>query len=323
MGADTLQRVFKTLADSTRVRLLALLEREELAVQELTQVLDMAQSSVSRHLAILRDAGLLRDRRDGTWVYYRFPVPEDALWLDAWQLARREWAREPVGERDLAELARVLSVRAARTESWFDSLGPEWDALRKVFNDEALRARAISRLVPPGLRVCDVGTGTGVLALELARLGLEVVAIDRSPNMLDAARAKLEGAGIPGVELRRGDAADLPLETDTVDAAFAHMVLHYLASPSDALAEMARVVKPGGLVVVVDFEQHDRDWMREELGVQWLGFPIDDVVGWLDRAGLDALRIERSDPPGRGRDLPATFIASGRKPEVSGPGRKP
>ncbi len=313
MSVDALQKAFKLLADPTRVRLLALLEQEELAVQELMAVLEMAQSRVSRHLAILRDAGLLRDRRDGTYVYYRFPTPLRGEWHSVWELVKRAQHDDAATQRDRASLANVLEARAARTRSWFDSVGPEWDALRKVFNDDALRARAVARLVPPGITVCDVGTGTGVLALELARLGLRVVAVDHSARMLDAARAKLAAEGLSRVELRRGDAADLPLEEASVDAAFAHMVLHYLPSPADAVAEMGRIVRPGGVVVVVDFEEHDRQWMREELGVQWLGFPLDDVHGWLERAGLRDVDIERGEASGVGRDLPAPFIASGRR----------
>jgi len=296
------------------VRILALLEREELAVQELMGVLGMAQSRVSRHLAILREVGLLRDRRDGTSVYYRFPTPADGVWRDAWELAGRAWGDDPACQRDAAALTQVLAERADRTRSWFDSVGPEWDALRKVFNDDALRARAIARLVPPELRVCDVGTGTGILALELARLGVRVIAVDHSQAMLDATAAKLQAAGAHGVELRRGDAADLPLEEASVDAAFAHMVLHYLPSPAEALAEMGRVVKPGGLVVVVDFEEHDREWMREELGVQWLGFPLADVRRWFADAGLGEPRIDMDDSAGRGGDLPTPFIAAARRP---------
>jgi ArsR family transcriptional regulator len=313
MSVDALQKAFKLLADPTRVRLLALLEQEELAVQELMAVLEMAQSRVSRHLAILRDAGLLRDRRDGTYVYYRFPTPLRGEWQSVWELVKHAQGDDAATQRDRASLANVLEARAARTRSWFDSVGPEWDALRKVFNDDALRARAVARLVPTGITVCDVGTGTGVLALELARLGLRVVAVDHSARMLDAARAKLAAEGLSGVELRRGDAADLPLEEASVDAAFAHMVLHYLPSPADAVAEMGRIVRPGGVVVIVDFEEHDRQWMREELGVQWLGFPLDDVRGWLERAGLRDVDIERGEASGIGRDLPAPFIASGRR----------
>jgi ArsR family transcriptional regulator len=308
-----LPKAFRILSDDTRVRILALLEREELAVQELMAVLGMAQSRVSRHLAILREAGLLRDRRDGTFVYYRFPAPGPGPWREVWEIVRREQQADPAAERDAAALARVLAGRAARTRSWFDSVGAEWDALRKVFNDDALRARALARLVPPGLVVCDVGTGTGVLALELARLGAQVIGIDPSERMLEAARAKLAAAGVGGVDLRHGDAAALPLADASVDAAFAHMVLRYLPSPADALAEMARVVKPGGVVVAADFVEHDREWMREELAVQWLGFPLDEVREWLERAGLGEVRVEREEPSDLGRELPATFLASGRR----------
>jgi ArsR family transcriptional regulator len=314
---QSLQKVFKTLSDPTRLRILALLEREELAVQDLMQVLGMAQSRVSRHLAILRGAGLLRDRRDGTFVYYRFSPPESGIWREGWDLSRRAFA--PAGrldatlERDAAALARVLEARAARTRAFFDAVGPEWDALRKVFNDEALRAGAIARLVQPGLRVADVGTGTGILALELARLGLSVVAVDHSPRMLDAARAKLAEAGVVGVDLRRGEASALPLADAEVDAAVAHMVLHYLPSPGDAIREMARVVRPGGAVVVVDFVRHEHEWMRDELGVLWLGFSEPEVRGWFADAGLEGFRLDAIAAPAPARDLPASFIASGRR----------
>jgi len=322
----TLQKVFKTLADPTRLRILALLEREELAVQDLMQVLGMAQSRVSRHLAILRGAGLLRDRRDGTFVYYRFAAPESGIWRDGWELTRRSFA--PDGrldatlERDAAALARVLAARTARTRAFFDAVGPEWDALRKVFDDDALRAGAIARLVTPGLRVADVGTGTGILALELARLDLDVIAIDHSPRMLDAARAKLAEAGVARVDLRRGEASALPLADAEVDAALAHMVLHYLPSPGDAIREMARVVKPGGVVVIVDFVRHEHEWMRDELGVLWLGFAEAEVRGFFAEAGLEDFRLEATRTATAARDLPAGFIASGRRPRSTpAPGR--
>jgi ArsR family transcriptional regulator len=319
---SSLQKVFKTLADPTRVRILALLEREELAVQDLMQVLGMAQSRVSRHLAILRAEGLLRGRRDGTFVYHRFIAPESGIWRESWDLARRSLqTRGAAGERldatlerDTAALARVLDARAARSRAFFDAVGPQWDALRKMFNDDALRARAVARLVPPGLRVADIGTGTGILAQELARLGLRVIAVDNSPRMLEAARANLDAAGIEGVELRRGEANALPLADGEVDAALAHMVLQYLPSPGDAVREMTRAVRSGGTVVTVDFVRHDREWMREELGVTWLGFAESEIAGFFAAAGLTDLRIETLAPLSPGRDLPASFIASGRRP---------
>jgi ubiquinone/menaquinone biosynthesis C-methylase UbiE/DNA-binding transcriptional ArsR family regulator len=314
MSSEELQRAFKTLADPTRVRILALLEREELAVQELMEVLGMAQSRVSRHLAILREAGLIQDRRDGTYVFYRFAVPASGTWRETWDLVARSLRDDATADRDAAALGRVMRARAARTRSFFDAVGPEWDALRKVFDDDALRARAVARLVQPGLRVADVGTGTGILAIELARLGLHVVAVDHSARMLDAARAKLQQSGIEGVELRRGDAGALPLADGEVDAALAHMVLHYLPSPAEAVREMARCVKPGGVVVVVDFVAHEHEWMRQELGVAWLGFAVEEVEAWFAEAALEAFRVERHEGLAGARDLPATFIASGRRP---------
>jgi len=315
VSVDSVQKIFKTLSDPTRVRILALLEREELAVQDLMAVLGMAQSRVSRHLAILREAGVLADRRDGTFVFYRMSPSLPDAWRSAWALVAKARAEDPTAARDAAALSAHRDSRQARTRAFFDAVGPEWDALRKVFNDDALRARAVARLVPPGLAVADVGTGTGILAGELARLGCRVVAVDHSSRMLAAARANLEAAGAADVELREGPAEALPLREGEVDAAFAHMVLHYLASPPDAIAEMVRVVRPGGVVVLVDFERHDREWMREELGVVWLGFPIEDVRGWLAAAGLEDVRIELE---AGARELPQTFIASGRKPH--GPG---
>ena len=315
MSVDSIQKIFKTLADPTRIRILALVESEELAVQDLMSILGMAQSRVSRHLAILREAGLLADRRDGTFVFYRMNPKLPESWRDAWRLVTSARSDDPTAARDSAALLAHRESRRSRTRAFFDAVGPEWDALRKVFNDEALRAHALSRLVPPGLRVADVGTGTGILARELAGLGCEVVAVDHSPRMLEAARTSLDAVGASGVELRQGAAEALPLPDASVDAAFAHMVLHYVATPADAIGEMARITKPGGVVVLVDFERHDREWMREELGVVWLGFPLEDIGGWLGDAGLAELRCDL-EPSTGARELPRTFIASGRKPRT-------
>jgi ArsR family transcriptional regulator len=315
MSSEALQKVFKTFSDPTRLRILALLEHEELAVQELMDVLGMAQSRVSRHLAILREPSLLRDRRDGTYVFYRFEAPGGGPWRETWDLVKRSLVGDSTVERDSAALGRVMQARTARTRSFFDSVGPEWDAVRKVFNDDALRARAIARLAPPHFLVADIGTGTGILASELARLGLRVIAIDNSSRMLDAARANLAREGISGVELREGNVSSLPLADGEVDAALAHMVLHYLPSPGEAIREMARAVKAGGSVIVVDFVQHQHEWMRQELGVHWLGFREEEVRGWFEAAGLEALQREVHQAPSAGRDLPATFITSARTPD--------
>jgi ArsR family transcriptional regulator len=314
---EALRQVFKTLADPTRLRLLLLLEREELAVHELVQVLDMAQSTVSRHLGILRDAGLLEDRREGTTIFYRLK-PGEGRWGEVWDLTVRTLQDDATRSRDLAALESILEERALRTRSWFDAVGPEWESLRAVFHDDVQRARAITRLVPTELTVADIGTGTGILAQELTGLGLRVIAVDHSKRMLEAARLKLEQAGsLDRAELRQGEAHDLPIADGEVDAAFAHMVLHYVASPADAVREMARVVRPGGVVVVVDFVAHDRDWMKDKLGVLWQGFPMETVRSWFTQAGLGPVEIEVTDPPPRSQDLPATFIAACTAPQPS------
>lgn len=314
MHVEALQKVFKTLHEPTRMRILGLLEREELAVQDLTQVLGLPQSTMSRHLALLKEAGLITDRRDGTFVYYRFPPPRDREWREAWALARRVLHRDPVHRRDAASLLSVLESRATRTRRWFDGIGPEWDALRKVFDDDTHRARAISRLVSNDLLVADIGTGTGILARELAQLGVRVIAIDHSERMLEAARKNLEDQGDRLVATRLGEARALPLADGEVDATFAHMVLHYVPSPPEAIREMTRAVRAGGTVVLVDFVQHDREWMRVQLGTLWQGFPPETVHQWLEDSGLEDIGIDIQRPRIGSGDLPATFIATGRKP---------
>ncbi len=319
-GAEAIQKVFKTLADPTRIRILRLLEQEELIVGELMEILGMAQSRVSRHLAVLREAGLLTDRRDGTFVSYRLALPESGPWRAAWTLARESLTNDPTTKRDDALLRRTLAARRPESgRSFFDSIGPEWDALRRVFGDDLLRARATNALVQPGLRVADIGTGTGILALELARLGLDVVGIDSSDAMLETARRKwreIEATHPGRVEFRRGDAHDLPLDTASFDAVFAHMVLHSVVDPERAIHEMARIARPGGQVVLVDFMPHTHVWMKEELGLVWLGFEPEMLARWLEAAGLETPRIQRFESDAK-RDLPASFVATSRKPDAA------
>lgn len=320
MSAESFQKLLKTLGDGTRLRLFALLELEELAVQDLVRLLALPQSTVSRHLGVLREAGLLRERKEGAFSYSRLDLPTEGAWRAAWQLAKDSLADDPRAAADVEALESLRRQRALESREWFDAVGPEWDRIRQVFRDDLQRARAISCLIPPGLRVADIGTGTGILAIDLARLGVDVVAIDNAPAMLEAARTNLERAGIENVDLRTGDAGSLPLADGEVDAVLAHMVLHSLPSPVRALEEMTRVVRPGGRIVVVDFlvdddaPQRDREWMRRDLGVLWQGFSPERVHGWLDEAGLRNARIECQEPPSGGRELPATFIASAERP---------
>lgn len=287
-------------------------------VQELMEILGMAQSRVSRHLSILREAGLLTDRPDGTYVFYRFVPQNKEPWQSGWSLVESQLSEDSTAQRDDTLLARVLEKRSFKTGNFFDALGPEWDAVRRVFNDDALRAQAICQLVPRSLRVADVGTGTGILARELACLGLEVIGIDRSERMLEAARTHIDQAEFPApgsVELRKGEADQMPIDDNEVDAAFAHMVLHYVSDPADVVSDMARIVKPGGRLVVVEFVRHSYDWMTQELGVKWKGFEREDVRKWFSTAEVGDFQFQRTAALGLDRKLPEAFIASGIVPK--------
>jgi len=313
LPAETLQRAFKTLSDPTRVRILALLDREELAVQELTSTLEMAQSRVSGHLRILRDTGWVADRSEGTFHFYRFVAPARRELRRCWELVRTSLRSDEVATQDAERLTQVVRERATRTRAFFDAVAPEWDVLRGMFNDDALRANAIARLIEPGLKVVEVGAGTGALAFDLARLGIEVLAVDHSPRMLQSLREGATRSGAPGLRTAEGDAEDLPLGDGEVDAALAHMVLRYLPRPAAAVAEMARVTRPRGWVVLIDFVRHEHEWMRKELGVQWLGFTEEELEEWFLASGLDSPQIAIYGTESKGRELPATFVASARK----------
>ena len=317
-AAEELQRIFKTLSDPTRMRILRLLKREELMVQELMEILGMAQSRVSRHLSILREAGLLTDRPDGTYVFYRFVPQKKEPWKTGWLLVESQLDEDSTAQRDDTLLARVLENRSFKTGSFFDALGPEWDSLRRVFNDDALRAQAISQLVPKNLRVADVGTGTGILARELASLGLQVIGIDRSARMLEAAHSHIEQEDFPApgcIELREGEAHRMPIDDNEVDAAFAHMVLHYVSDPADVIKDMARIVRPGGRLVVVEFVHHNYEWMTQELGVKWKGFEVEEVRQWFATADVVDFHCQRTAALGLDRKLPEAFIATGFVPK--------
>lgn len=309
-GAE-LQRTFKVLADSTRLRLLSALSEGEFAVQELTKALQLPQPKVSRHLGIMKNAGVVTDRRDGSFVIYRLVDKPPNHWAASWNTAKLALAEDPQVAADRTGLSQVLKDRATPSRSFFDSVGGDWDQLRKVLKDDLLRAKAIEQLVPRNLTVADIGTGTGILAIQLLTLNAKVIAVDRSISMLEAARESLPTNALKRIDLRRGDASQLPIEDNSVDAAFAHMVLHYLARPLDAVREMARITKPGGKVIIVDFISHNEEWMREELHMLWLGFDPKELKQMLKAAGLTdvncTIQSETSDTP----ELPRTLIVSG------------
>lgn len=280
--------VFRALADPTRLRILALVRRMELSVGELAQVLGQSQPRVSRHVKILTDAGVCDRRREGSWVFLGLGSAVSAALIqaiDGWHdpLAARWEAADEV------RLEAVNADRAARAESWFNTHAADWDAIRSLHVAEgevesaitaALKGENVGRLV-------DIGTGTGRMLELLGPAARSAIGIDRSPEMLRFARARLAASGLERAELRQGDMYSLPLESGCADTVILHQVLHYAQAPAAALGEAARLLSPRGRLLLVDFAAHDRDELRDKEGHARLGFADEQVGGWLAAAGLE------------------------------------
>ena len=284
---------FQALADPTRLRIIALLRLMELSVGELAQVLGQSQPRVSRHLKILADAGVLERRKEGSWVFLTLAEAERVEPLFA---LIDDWADPATQRLFAADAARTESVRAERAEAanrYFASHAEVWDQIRSLHVAESEVERAIDRALgkrPLG-RLVDVGTGTGRMIELFGPRAAQAVGIDRSSDMLRLARAKLEAAGIHS-SLRQGDMYALPLADQSADSVIIHQVLHYAHSPAVAVAEAARVLAPGGTLLVVDFAAHEREELRETDAHIRLGFEDEAMAGWFAAAGLEIDRIE-------------------------------
>ncbi len=284
--------IFRALADPTRLRIVALLRAMELSVGELAQVLDQSQPRVSRHIRILCDAGLAVRRREGSWVFLTqapaaltdpvFALLDAAGGAGAWRRA------------DAARLTAVRADRAAAAAQYFAGHAEHWDAVRSLHVAEsAVEARMRAMLGTALGRLVDIGTGTGRMIELFAGAALHSIGIDRSPEMLRLARAKLDGR--PACELRQADVAALPLADGSADTILIHQVLHYLPAPETALTEAARLLGPGGRVLIVDFASHDREELRTQDAHARLGFSDAQIAGWLNAAGVSLTQIETLD----------------------------
>lgn len=296
------------LADATRSRMLLLLDRHELTVSELCAVLQLPQSTVSRHLKTLGDAGWVVSRRDGTSRYYTLSLGErGAPTRRLWSLLKEQVSATPAADQDAWRLKGVLARRRSASEEFFESAAGQWDKLREDLFGAASHLQALPALLDERWAVGDLGCGTGQVASALAPFVARVVAVDRSAEMLQAAKRRLREA--PNVELRRGELEALPIGDAELDAATLLLVLHHLADPAAALAEAARVLRPGGRLLIADMQPHDREEYRQQMGHVWLGFGGDQLRGLLDGAGFDRVRMVplAAHPAARG---PALFVAS-------------
>jgi len=296
------------LSDATRSRMLLILERHELTVTELCAVLQLPQSTVSRHLKTLGDGSWVSSRRDGTSRYYTLALDErDGHTRRLWSLLREQISTTAGADQDARRLKGVLARRQTKSEEFFASAAGQWDRLRReVFGrDSALHA--LPALVDPRWIVGDLGCGTGETSAALAPFVARTIAVDRSGEMLQAARRRLRD--LPNVDVRRGELEALPIDEAELDAALMLLVLHHVPDPAAALGEAARTMKPGARFVLCDMLPHDREEYKKEMGHVWLGFADDQLRRLLTGAGFADIRIVPFpvDPEARG---PALFVAS-------------
>jgi SAM-dependent methyltransferase len=299
------------LADSTRSRMLLVLERHELTVSELCAVLQLPQSTVSRHLKTLADAGWVSSRRDGTSRYYTLSVDERGpaprrLWL----LLRDQVNGTNGADQDTRRLKGVLARRQTASQDFFATSAGRWDKLREELFGRASHLQALPGLFDETWTVGDLGCGTGQIAAALAPFVARVVAIDRSGEMLQTARRRLRDH--PNAEVRRGELEALPLDDDSLDVATLLLVLHHLPDPAAVMAEARRVLKPGGRLLICDMLPHDREEYRQQMGHVWLGFSEDQLERLLIGAGFDKPRIVALAPDANAKG-PALFVASARR----------
>ncbi len=308
MNETTVFQRLSSLSDETRGRLLNVLEQRELTVSELVAVLQLPQSTVSRHLKILGDEGWVTSRAEGTSRYYRRTrrLEPDAAQL--WDVVRSSLAGSPEAAQDSERAREIEARRRTRSQEFFRTAAGQWDSVREELFGAHPEFPALLALLDPCWVVGDLGCGTGQLAEELAPYVARVVAVDESPDMLEAARRRLEP--LETVEVRDGRLEALPVEDGELDVALFSLVLHYVPEPRTALEEAARALRPGGRVLIIDMVAHGREEYRERMGHQWQGFTESQVREWAEAAGLADVRYGHL-PMAEEAEGPLLFVATG------------
>ncbi len=300
-----------SLGDLTRARILRLLERRELTVAEICAVLQLPQSTVSRHLKVLGDDDWVATRREGTSRIYRAAGSElDPAARRLWLLVRDQTSETPAARQDERRLTGVLAQRQTQAQAFFSTAAGQWDRLRSELYGLRFDLQALLGLLDEQWVVADLGCGTGQVAASLAPFVKRVVGVDGSAVMLKYARQRL--GGLANVDLRRGDLQSLPIEDASVDAVVVMLVLHHIADPPAVLKEAARVLKAGGRLLVVEMLRHERHDLQQQMGHVWLGFEPKQMADWFAGAGLENIRTIPL-PAEENAKGPALFSASGRK----------
>jgi len=311
-----LTATLKAAGEATRLRLLLLIAEAELTVSDLTAILRQSQPRLSRHLRLLAEAGLVERYREGSWAFFRLAERGNAGDIARALIARLD-PNDPVIARDRERLAAVRAARAAAAQNYFRRHAAEWDRIRKLHvADTAVEAAIRAALGEQPVRtLLDLGTGTGRM-LELFAGDIERgLGLDLSLDMLALARARLDRAGIRNCSVRQGDIYDLALPRDSFDLVIIHQVLHFLDDSARALREAARVLRPGGRLLVVDFAPHDLEFLRDEHAHRRLGFAAETVTQWLEAAGLDLVRCETLPPGPEGKIAVSLWLA--RDPRIA------
>jgi len=306
--------VYRLLGDDARLRLLRVLRRERLNVTELTGILGLAQSGVSRHLGLLKDAGLVAEEKDAGFTYYRLSpgIQEDGR-RTLWSALEEQFDRAEADPAVRADDARLQEVLRLRKEN-FDTHGAAdtRDARQLVPGRSwAAWSRALGLLLPP-LRVADLGCGEGYLTIEASRFASRVIAVDRSVAVLDRARGLARRRRVSNVLWKRGELEKLPIKDETVDVALLSQALHHAQDPARAVQEAARITVPGGRVLLLDLRAHGEDWVRSKLGDRRLGFRDDELARLLTSAGLREVRVGVGAR--KAGDPFTVLVASGVKP---------
>ncbi len=306
----------KAAAEPTRLRVLSILARGELTVSELTRVLGQSQPRVSRHLKLLCDAGLLDRYQEGAWVFYRMAEHGSGASL-ARDLVGRIPADDPVVARDRERLVEIKRDQRAAASAYFEHVAARWDEIRSLFADDAVVEAAMLEAVgdaPIGTHV-DLGTGTGRILKLFAQRVDKAIGFDLSHEMLRVARTGLDDEPLAHCQVRKGDIYDIAMPTASADLVTIHHVLHFLDDPAAALAEAARILRPGGRLLVVDFAPHTLERLREEHSHRRLGFADEEVAQWLEAAGLEWPAVRHIAPTARsdaGHITVALWSASSR-----------
>jgi len=278
--------LFRALAEPTRQRLVQILLSEELSVTELIAVLRLPQSTVSRHLKVLRAADLVRDRREGVTMYYRAAPLDDDL-----RGAIQRWlSRRPLPQPVVTRLQRVLRRRSDGAAGFFQRIGKRWDELREAAFGEAFATEAFAALLPREWTVADIGTGTGFLLPTLADNFDRVIAVEPAATMLECARQRVAESGAANVTFHAGDLDRLPIEDGACDLAIACLVLHHVPEPARALAEMHRVVKPGGRILAIEQQAHENQAFYEMMQDRWWGFDREELAKQVAAVGFGDVR---------------------------------